>query len=363
MIIKNLKLLNYRNYKKLTIDFNNKINVFYGRNGVGKTNIVEAIYYLSLTKSFRTNDELELIKINEKESLIQGRFNFNSLIDKGIEIYLSKEGKKISINNERINKISDLASLINIIYFIPKDVLLLKDSPKNRRKFLDISISRVNKEYLLNLSLYSKVLKDRNNLLKEEVINKDLLDIYTSKLIEYSEKIYKVRKEYIDELNKVISKVYFNISKKEDSLKIIYIPLIDENSGNKNYYEELYQKYKNNEENDIKSKRTTIGIHLEDFYITLNNKNVGSYGSQGENRLSVLSLKLSQYCLVNEEKNKPIIILDDVLSELDEIHKNNLLNYLNNEFNQVFITSTTPINYLNFENYLIKDQECYKEVN
>lgn len=357
MIIEKIKLTNFRNYKSLSLSFEKGINVFYGNNGSGKTNLAEAIYFISLTKSFRTSNELELINNESNDFAL-----INSSIEKGrnfkkIDIYISKDGKKISIDNKNINRISLLSQEVNIIYFLPRDVNLFKESPRVRRNFFNIALSKQFSEYLKLLNDYEKVLKMRNEILKEENPNITLLDVYAEQLIAYSFKIYKYRKEYFNKINIFLPEIYQKISLKKSLIKLVYLPFVDDLS---NYKDIALNKYKNALESDLKTKRTTIGIHLEDFYILLDNKNITLYGSQGENRMAVLSLKLVPYFLINEKENKPIVILDDVLSELDENNKLNLLNFLK-VFEQVFITTTNKITMENITNFLVLNNNVSKE--
>ena len=335
MILQNINLINYRNYKELKISFFKGINYFYGNNGAGKTNLVEAINFLSLCRSFKTNDLTTLIKTNETYAYIASNIE-NDFKKDFIEIYLDKDGKKINIDKQHINKVSELSNFINTIVFTPKDVNLLKDSPSERRLFLNLTISKLSKEYQISLLNYNKILKSRNDLLKKDQIDHDLLNILTNQLIKYSQIIYSYRKKYIEDINTLISKIFAKIDNRNFSIKVIYKSFI----SNPDFKTIARLKYKESLDLDILKKTTTIGVHKEDFIILLNNKNVGLYGSQGENRMTVLSLKLSSYYLKSEFNLKPIVILDDVLSELDENHKYLLIEFLKN-FDQVFITGTS----------------------
>lgn len=351
MIIESLKLNNFRNFETLNIRFNKGINFLYGKNGSGKTNIVEAIYFFYLTKSFRTSNYSQLIKFNNEFSVINGIFN-ERLMKYKIDIQISKNGKIILVNNKNITKISELSNLINIIYFIPKEVNLFKESPKARRSFLDLSISKFDKDYLSNLQNYEKVLKERNDLLKQENFDDNLLKIYDEQMATFSFYIYKIRKKYISKLNNHLSKIYTKISGNNEKVTLHYVPYINESE---NYLSVFKEKYSSNLENDKKYQRTTEGIHLEDIYLTLNDKNLSYFGSQGENRTAILALKLTPYFLIEDENKKPIIILDDVLSELDSARKLKFIDFLK-DFKQVFITSTNKINDSNLTYYLISDK-------
>lgn len=355
MIITSLKLINFRNYLKTSVSFLEGINFIYGNNASGKTSLVEGIYFLSLARSFRTSNDLNLINHESNFASIFASISVGEA-KKEIEVYLTSDGKKIAINKKQIHKISELSSVFNAIYFIPREVNLLKDQPKSRRLFLDLAISKVSKSYLEEVTNYEKLLKQRNDLLKGFDVNRDLLEVITSQMIDVSREIYEYRLAYLKELNKAFKKVYSEISGSKDEVEINYIPFIN---SSKNYKELAKKEFDNTLELDLKRKQTTKGIQKEDFFITLRHKNVGVYGSQGENRLCVLSLKLAPYELIEDYKNKPVVILDDVLSELDVNHQTNLINYLK-KLSQVFITSTSKVD-IDGANYLeIKDGELSK---
>lgn len=355
MIVQKIKLNNFRCYKNCEVEFSKGLNYIYGDNASGKTSLVEAIYYLSLARSFRTNKDKELINKNYDSATINSHMNYQNS-NKEILISLMNNGKKILINKKQINKISELSNLVNAICFIPKDVNLLKESPSQRRLFLNLSIAKTSKKYLELCINYEKLLHSRNELLKEEVINQNLLDVLTNQLISVSKEIYFYRKKYIDDLNKKINFVYKSITGKDETLKIIYKSFI---SNYENYEVIAEKKYLESKEIDLLRKVTNIGIHKEDFEILLNSKDVSKYGSQGENRIAVLSLKLTPYELIDDVDKKPIIILDDVLSELDKTNQENLLNYLQ-KMNQVFITSTNKIIKENINYYFIDKTEIIK---
>lgn len=346
MILDSIKLINFRNYEKLEAKFFKGINLLYGNNATGKTSLVEAIYYLSLARSFRTSVDQELINTKKEFSSIFGKITLGKSI-KEIEIYLAKDGKRIILNKKPIKKISDLSQIINCLYFIPKDVTLLKDAPKNRRLFLNLNISKISNKYLQLISNYERLLKERNDQLKKNIVDQALIEVLTNQLISNSKEIYLYRKDYISELNKAYQRIYQELNNSNDLVKIIYLPFI---SNTEHYIELAEIEYKNSYELDLKRKQTNKGIHKEDFYISINGKNIGVYGSQGENRLAVLALKLTPYELINDFKLKPIVILDDVLSELDIKHREKLIAYLSN-LTQVFITSTEKID-INNANYL-----------
>jgi len=350
MVINSLKLINFRNFSKLELNFSPKINVIYGKNASGKTNIVEAINYFALMRSFRTSNDKNLIKENEKDFFIKGIFE-NNPFDDEIEIYYDGKLKKSTLNKKALTKVGDLIKRVNIIYFIPKEVNFLKESPSIRRNYLNLAISKRYPEYLYNLSKFKKVLKERNDLLKKENIDHVLLEIYTDELIKLSRIIYSYRKMQIKYINDVINTIYQKISGNLKEIKVHYVPFVDDFD---NYLSKAKSIFNKALEDDLNKKITTKGINHEDFYLTLKGKNVATFGSQSENRVAVLSLKLSEYFLINQKEKKPIVILDDVLSELDSFKKEKFLEFLK-EFSQVFITNTEKIESDDYNNININE--------
>ena len=355
MIVKELELHNLRNYEYLKVNFNKGINYIYGENASGKTNILEAIYFLSLTRSFRTSEIEELIKKDASFARILAKIDTQN-VSKTLEISFNKSGKKILVNGKKVLKISELNSLINVISFIPKNTNLLKDAPKERRKFLNIYLSKFSNNYLKTLSVYEKILKERNDAFKAYKINPTLIDILTNQLISLNKEIYLYRKKFVNEINKYLADVFKEVSLTNEKLKMEYESFL--NNQNENIEIFLKNEFENIKEEEFKRKQTLIGIHKDDFKIYIDEKDVSLYGSQGENRISIISLILSLYFLNKEEK--PIIVLDDVISELDEKHEENLLKYLEN-FNQVFITNTAKSQFFTGNYYHLINKELKEE--
>ena len=355
MIVKELELHNLRNYEYLKVNFNKGINYIYGENASGKTNILEAIYFLSLTRSFRTSEIEELIKKDASFARILAKIDTQN-VSKTLEISFNKSGKKILVNGKKVLKISELNSLINVISFIPKNTNLLKDAPKERRKFLNIYLSKLSNNYLKTLSVYEKILKERNDAFKAYKINQTLIDILTNQLVSLNKEIYLYRKKFVNEINKYLADVFKEVSLTNKKLKMEYESFL--NNQNENIENFLKNEFENIKEEEFKRKQTLIGIHKDDFKIYIDEKDVSLYGSQGENRISIISLILSLYFLNKEEK--PIIVLDDVISELDEKHEENLLKYLEN-FNQVFITNTAKSQFFTGNYYHLINKELKEE--
>ena len=355
MIVKELELHNLRNYEYLKVNFNKGINYIYGENASGKTNILEAIYFLSLTRSFRTSEIEELVKKDASFARILAKIDRQN-VSKTLEISFKKKKKKILVNGKKVLKISELNSLINVISFIPKNTNLLKDAPKERRKFLNIYLSKFSNNYLKTLSVYEKILKERNDAFKAYKINPTLIDILTNQLISLNKEIYLYRKKFVNEINKYLADVFKEVSLTNEKLKMEYESFLNNQSENIENF--LKNEFENIKEEEFKRKQTLIGIHKDDFKIYIDEKDVSLYGSQGENRISIISLILSLYFLNKEEK--PIIVLDDVISELDEKHEENLLKYLAN-FNQVFITNTAKSQFFTGNYYHLINKELKEE--
>ena len=336
MKINTLKLVNFRNYEKVELDFIDNLNIIYGNNGAGKTNLVEAIYALSLTKSFRTNNDKNLIKSGELSTKIEGVVEKDTI--NNYQVIINKEGKKVKIDNNIISKISDYISNINIILLEPDEQVIFDASPSNRRRLLNIEISQLNKDYIMYLNNYNKILKQRNFYLRELYINgnasRDYLDILTNKLINLGLKIYNYRLEFMEKINTYINDCYHNIFESGE-LKIKYT------SDYKNKKEsELFDNYKKNYDREIILGKTSIGIHHDDIIFLLDNENIASWGSNGQKKNAILAFKLSEIKIFKNEKNEyPILILDDIFSALDNNKIKNIVKLLNSNI-QTFITTT-----------------------
>lgn len=341
MKIHHLKLLNFRNYERLEIDFEN-YNIIFGNNGEGKTNLIESIYVLALTKSFRGSVDKVLIMNNKGFTRIEGKVENNSLDD--YKIIIKDNGKKVMINNNSIDKLSDYISKISIVLFNPDDLKIIKDTPNTRRKNLNLDISQINNSYLKNLNNYNKVLKQRNMYLKSMYYNSnkssDYLDILTNNLIEYGIKIFDSRKKFISLINEKIIDIYRDITGL-DGLNVIYKSDFD--NLNKDEITNVYQSIK---EKDITFGKTTVGIHHDDIIFRLGDSSIRDYGSEGQQKNAVIAYKFAVLSTFKELKGTyPIFILDDLFSELDKSKIDNILNIISNDV-QTFIT-TTEINKVN----------------
>jgi len=336
MKIQHLKLLNFRNYEKIEINFSPFVNIIYGNNGVGKTNLVESIYVLALTKSFRTTVDKVLIMNNKDVCRIEG-----IIVDgyeKKYRLILKSDGKKVKIDDTKIDKLSDYISNISVVLFSPDDLKFIKDSPAVRRKSINLEISQLNNVYLKCLNMYNKLLKQRNSYLKMTNINAnsstEYLNILTNKLVEWGEKIYYERKNYVNQLNDKIGAFYNNICGICD-LKLEYIS--DYKNFDKN---KILNNYKESLNKDIILGKTTLGIHHDDVKFKIKGLNLKDYGSEGQQKNAIIAYKLAELEIFkNNRGDYPILILDDLFSELDNDKISNIFNLIKNDI-QVFITTT-----------------------
>lgn len=333
MIITRLELFNFRSHRSLNITPSEKENVVFGKNGSGKTNFVEAIYLLSLCKSWRTNEIRTLINHDSDSAFVRAYVRKGAL-NRKIEISISNKGKKIILDDKPVRRLSELSKVVNVTLFSPEDVNLMKDSPSARRSFLDVSISKEFPEYLSLIGKYEKLLLERNAALKATSIDKSYIEILTTQMIDVSEPIIRHRSKYVERLNKIIERLANSLYDENRSLQLFYKPFI----RNENFKESAKRMYEKNLENDIIHKATSIGIHREDFSMMLDGSDISLYGSQGENRLAAIALKTSPYFLIEDPNKKPIAILDDVYSELDDKHSKRLTNLLKS-LGQVFVTT------------------------
>lgn len=340
MILKKIFLSNFRNYSNLELDFNKKINIFIGNNAQGKTNILEAIYVLSITKSHRCNKDLFLIKNGEIFTKVRGEVIFENSFNKKFEVLINSNSKRVSINDKVIRKTSEYISNINVVMFCPDDLEILKGPPSGRRYFLNIEISQFYNNYLKLINDYTKVLKNRNEYLKnnKNKINDNYLEILTNELIKRNIEIIGYRKEYINKINFYIKKIYKDITG-DEKIYIKYDTFVNI-SNEKNMLNEMKEKYDRVKYSELLQGMTLIGTHRDDFSIYINDIKINNYGSQGQHRLAILCFKLAEIEVFRENKYiKPILLLDDIFSELDEVKKNNIIKYIEKDL-QVFITST-----------------------
>ena len=321
MIIKSLELSNFRNYEHLNIQLSPNVTIFYGNNAQGKTNILEALYVACTTKSQKGSRDRELIKFNESESHIRLMVDDDS-ISRRIDMHLKDKGQKgVAIDGIPIKKAAELYGLMNIISFSQDDLGIIKEGPSERRRFCDMELCQLDKLYMHNLAGYEKALEQRNNLLKQLSFNpelKDTLDIWDDQLVSYGKYIIEKRNLFIEDINKIAFEIHKTLTSGNEELKIGYLPNVS--------VEEFKDVLLTNRDKDILLKTTSIGPHRDDMVFMLNENDAKKFGSQGQQRTSALTLKLSELELVKQNKKKnPVLLLDDVLSELDRNRQTKLL--------------------------------------
>lgn len=324
MIVESVELKDYRNYDFLDMKFNENVNIIYGDNAQGKTNILESIYMCSTSKSHRGSKDKEIIRFGQDESHIKLNVIKHDMRYR-IDMHLKKnKSKGIAVNGIPIKKAVELFGIINIVFFSPEDLNIIKEGPSERRRFIDMELSQLDKIYLSNLVNYNKVLNQRNKLLKdlsympsEQLMQ--TLDIWDMQLIRYGKLIIKGRENFIERINEIIRGIHSKLSGGTEILQLSYVPFVNEN--------EFENKLKESREKDIKYKSTGTGPHKDDLIFLINGNDVRKYGSQGQQRTAALSLKLSEIELVKLViKDTPVLLLDDVLSELDSNRQNFLIN-------------------------------------
>ena len=336
MFIKRLQMLNYRNYNVLDISLGPHVNVFMGDNAQGKTNILEGIYYCAFARSHRTSKDRELINWNSDNALLSVTVGRERL-DKRIDISILKDGKKaIQINKIKIKKIGELFGNFNVVMFSPEDLKIIKDSPGVRRKFIDMELCQLNPKYYYNLVQYNKVLNERNSILRNRNINKDILDVYDMQLVEFGYNIIMDRLEYIEKLNKYSTKIHSDITSGKERIEFKYISTI---KNLENIRENFYSLLDKNRVRDCERGITSVGPHRDDFTVLINDIDTKSYGSQGQQRTAVLTIKFSSLKIIKELTGEhPVLLLDDVLSELDFSRKRYILSTIGDI--QTIITCT-----------------------
>lgn len=341
MKIKSLRLKDYRNYDLLKLDFDAAANIFYGDNAQGKTNILEAVYLSGITKSHRGAKDRDLIRFGKEEAHIE-----TVVEKKGIEYQLDMHLKKnspkgIAVNKIPLRKASELFGIVNLVFFSPEDLNIIKNGPSERRRFVDMELSQLDRVYLSDLYNYNRVVNQRNHLLKgvkDSGNIMDTLDIWDLQLVQYGNKIIERRKEFIKQVNEIISSVHKKLTGSKEDIQLVYEP----SNGNLT----LEQTLVKNRERDMRIKSTSVGPHRDDICFMSGDLDIRRFGSQGQQRTAALSLKLSEIELVKQAiKDTPVLLLDDVLSELDKHRQNYLLDSINDI--QTLITCTGVEDFVN----------------
>lgn len=334
MIIKSLELADFRNYESLHIDFDSGTNILYGDNAQGKTNILEAIYLSAITKSHKGSKDRDVVNFNKEEAHIRTYLEKDG-IETRVDMHLRKnKSKGIAIDGQKIKKAAELIGLLNVVFFSPEDLSIIKNGPAERRRFVDMELCQLDQFYLYNLNHYNKIVNQRNKLLKDMYFNpslRDTLNIWDSQLVSFGSKIIERRQLFVEQLNEIIFEIHRKLSGGREDLVIQYEPDVTIEN-----YEKILTM---NQERDVKLKQTTTGPHRDDFCFTVGNIDIRKFGSQGQQRTAALSLKLSEIELVKKiTKENPVLLLDDVLSELDSNRQNYLLSTIGDI--QTIITCT-----------------------
>ena len=341
MIIKSIKLENFRNYENLELSFEKGTNILYGDNAQGKTNVLEAVYLSATTKSHKGSKDKEIIRFGQDEAHIRTNLDKEGM-EYRVDMHLKKsKSKGIAVNGQHLKKAAQLLGLLNVVFFSPEDLSIIKNGPSERRRFVDMELCQIDKYYLYNLNQYNKIVNQRNKLLKDFYHNTDIyetLHVWDMQLVTYGKQIIERRKEFVDQLNDIIYGIHKNLSGGREEIVIVYEP----DTEAENFEYEL-QKFR---EKDIKYKMTSVGPHRDDFSFVVNGVDIRKYGSQGQQRTAALSLKLSEIELVKKVTgDNPVLLLDDVLSELDSNRQNYLLNNIGNI--QTIITCTGLDEFIN----------------
>ena len=341
MIIKSLELANFRNYEELNIIFDKGTNILYGDNAQGKTNILEAIYLSATTKSHKGSKDKEIINFDKEEAHIRTYLEKEN-VETRVDMHLRKnKSKGIAIDGQKIKKAADLMGLLNVVFFSPEDLSIIKDGPAERRRFADMELCQLDSFYLYNLNHYNKIIGQRNKLLKDMYFQpelKETLNIWDSQLVSFGSKIIERREQFVKQLGDIIFDIHKKLSGGKEELVIAYEPDVS--------IEDFEKQMKYNQDKDIRLKQTTTGPHRDDFSFVVNGVDIRKYGSQGQQRTAALSLKLSEIELVKKiSKDTPVLLLDDVLSELDSNRQNYLLNSIGNI--QTIITCTGLDEFIN----------------
>lgn len=334
MIINKLELMDFRNYESLSVELSKGVNIFFGDNAQGKTNILEAIYLCCTTRSQKRSRDKDMIRFGEDEAHLKMFFH-KSMLDRKIDLHLIKgKSKRIAIDGIPVTKATEVYGMMNIISFSPEDLSIIKEGPGERRNFVDMELCQLDREYMFSLSSYNRAILQRNILLKQISVNNSLkstLDIWDDQICEYGKVIIARRKKFIDDLNVIAAPIHKNLTNGEEELIIKYVP----NTTAANIQNDIFLS----RDRDILTKMSNVGPHRDDIECIINKDNARTFGSQGQQRTVALTLKLAEIELVRSSvHDDPVLLLDDVLSELDRSRQNQLLNSIDGI--QTIITCT-----------------------
>lgn len=343
MRVESIQLQHYRNYDNIQLQFSPNINIFIGNNAQGKTNLLESLYVLSMTRSHRTHVEKELIEDGHSLATITGNIQ-RQTGRLALEVLISKQGRKTKINHLDQSRLSAYVGQLNVILFSPEDLALIKGSPATRRKFIDMDLGQINPTYLYQLSQYQHILKQRNHYLKQSQKRDEIyLDVLDQQLAEAGAQVILKRAIFIERLEKLAQKMHQSVSNHQEHLQVGYLPNVscETLTEIEVIQTQFLQKLKEARDRDLQQKTTSVGPHRDDIQFIINDRNVQKFGSQGQQRLAVLSMKLAEIDLMKEETGEyPILLLDDVMSELDNERQMQLMKVIEGRV-QTFITTTT----------------------
>ncbi len=339
MVLKSVSIINYKNIEEAKLNFSEKLNCFTGNNGSGKTNLLDAVHYLSFTKSYFNTGDAQIVRHNNSFFVLQGEYLRNSAIEK-IYCGFEKDKKKIIKRNDKIYKrFSEHIGLLPVVTVSPNDGILITGSGEERRKYIDSVISQYDKEYLYELIKYNKILSQRNRLLKNYVrssyFDSDTLEIYNVQLSESGEKIYQKRKTFITELIPIFTEYYETVSEKNENVSLEYVSHLN----NADFKDLLHQ----NIDKDKILGYTGKGIHRDDILLNINGFQLKKAGSQGQQKTFLIALKFAQFQFIkNISKINPLLLLDDIFDKFDANRVSQIIKLTNNNFGQIFLTDTNP---------------------
>ena len=346
MELQSLRLVNYRNYTDLTLNFSDGVNVFLGENAQGKTNLLESIYVLALARSHRTSSDKDLIRWQEKEATISGRVK-KSISDTPLSLHFSNKGKKARVNHLEQSKLSQYIGQLNVILFAPEDLELVKGAPSVRRRFIDMEFGQMNPLYLYNTTQYRRILKERNAYLKrlqmKQTTDTIFLDVLTEQLVDIGSQVLLARQTFLERLEVAAQPIHAEISNKRETLTLRYQTSLDfEKETDLGTIKLVFeQTLKKQQSREIMQGSTLVGPHRDDIQFIVNDNDVAVFGSQGQQRTTALAIKLAEIDLMQQETGEyPILLLDDVLSELDANRQTHLLLAIQDKV-QTFITAPT----------------------
>jgi len=342
MIVKNLKLRNFRNYERAEIQWNPGMNLITGKNAQGKTNLLESLVYLSLTRSHRISDDKKLIKEGAPFADIQCLYEDN--LEREIEAVIHPKGKTLLVRRQPMKRSSEFIGLLNVVLFAPDDLSLFTDAPRERRRIMNQEITKVSSKYLLSLNQYQNLLKNRNVLLKSYNVDQTLLDTLDEQMARAQIIVIKMRKEFAEQIQKVLPQKYIELAEDDPKVSVTYKCCLEEiPDEDEEVYQKLLQMHRDAREKDLEYHMTTAGCHHDDLFFEMNGSNLINTASQGQKRMVMLAFKLSLLNYIEHEtKKKPVLLLDDVLSELDYQRQKKLLEMVKEPYQCVITATEVP---------------------